>query len=341
MRYKLNLANCDYFSKFDIKNNLEIYQFLEESKIDKFTIVQIPGDASTRRYYRLITQDKAYILMDSSDDILSVIKFCNICDLLRGHNYSAPEIYFRDTERGFLLLEDFGDNQCTKYLQKLPREEKRIYEDCIDFLTDLHKVKIPANINEYSVEKLQSELDIFKEWYLKYNLPEANQSELITHFDQLTKPVVSRISSSNNVLVLKDYMADNIMILNDRTGINRVGLLDFQDAVRGSKYYDLSSILQDARRDVSENLEKYCIERFIAATSVKDKDAFILNYNVTALHKNLRIIGVFHRLNLQYGKTKYLKFLPRMWAYVKRNLETEELQPLKQWFENNGLPKTV
>jgi len=257
MRYKLNLENCDYFTEFDIGNNLKIYEFLEECGVEKFTPITIPADASKRQYYKIITQKKTYILMDSTEDVVSAARFSKICNFLRENNLSAPEIYFEDLDQGFMLLEDLGDSICTKYVEKNPKQELQIYEEAVDLLVELHAIKPPSFIEEYSVESLKSELDIFKEWYLKYNLPNEGKEKSIAQFDKLTESVISRAASNNSVIVLKDFMADNIIVLNNEEGIKKIGLLDFQDAVVGSKYFDLCSLLQDARRDVSPELEKH------------------------------------------------------------------------------------
>lgn len=341
MHYKLNLAECDYFTEFNIKSNLRIYKFLESCDIDKFTTFKIPADASKRQYYKVVTANKNYVLMDSSREIESCIRFVRVCEFLKDNHFSVPEIYCEDTDKGFLLLEDFGNNICAKYINKNPKKEVPLYEDCIDLLTELHKVNIPSFLEEYSVKKLKSELDIFKDWYLKYNIAPDELDKALEQFDKLMEPIALRCASNNNAIALKDFMADNIMVLPERDGIERLGLLDFQDAVVGSKYHDLTSLLQDARRDVSKKLEKQCLNRYIKSNKIKDVDNFMQSYNVCALQKNLRIIGVFHRLNLRYGKTKYLQYLPRMWKYVERNLEADNLLSVKQWFKKYGIPKTV
>ncbi|MHB8287256.1 MAG: phosphotransferase, partial [Caulobacteraceae bacterium] len=131
----------------------------------------------------------------------------------------------------------------------------------------------------------------------------------------------------------RDYHAENLLWLTQRSGPARVGLLDFQDAVRGHPAWDMLHLLQDARREVSPELEAAMLDRYLAARPHVDRDAFLSDYAAMATVNAARLLGLFARLAVRDGKPKYLAFLPRMWRLLERNLAHPDLAPLKAWFD--------
>jgi aminoglycoside/choline kinase family phosphotransferase len=135
------------------------------------------------------------------------------------------------------------------------------------------------------------------------------------------------------VTVLRDYHAENIMLVPGRSGVAQFGLLDFQDALAGHPAYDLASVLEDARRDVSPQIERAMIDRYLASSA--DPVAFEAAYWALAAQRNTRILGVFVRLWKRDGKPGYRKFQPRMWGLLERDLAHPSLGPVKDWFDAN------
>jgi hypothetical protein len=142
---------------------------------------------------------------------------------------------------------------------------------------------------------------------------------------------VLRIVADNPVLVLRDYHVDNLMVLPG----GGLGLLDFQDALAGHAAYDLVSLLQDARRDVSPELEEAMIDRFAAAANVADRELFRAHYEILGAQRNTKILGIFTRLWKRDGKVHYLALQPRVWSYLERNLAHPALAPVRDWFDAN------
>jgi aminoglycoside/choline kinase family phosphotransferase len=134
-------------------------------------------------------------------------------------------------------------------------------------------------------------------------------------------------------MVLRDFHAENIMLVGGRTGIEHVGLLDFQDAVVGHPAYDLASVLEDARRDVTPAAERAMLDRYISATA--RGEAFEIAYWALAAQRNTRILGVFTRLWKRDNKPHYTAFQPRMWGLLERDLQHPALAPVRRWFEEN------
>jgi hypothetical protein len=143
---------------------------------------------------------------------------------------------------------------------------------------------------------------------------------------------ILKIVEKNPVLVVRDYHADNLMVLPDRSDL---GLLDFQDALAGHPAYDLVSLLQDARRDVSPALEADMLDRYAAAAEVEDPAAFRAQYEILGAQRNSKILGIFTRLWKRDGKPHYLPLQPRVWGYLERNLEHPALGPVRAWFDAN------
>jgi hypothetical protein len=137
-------------------------------------------------------------------------------------------------------------------------------------------------------------------------------------------------------LVLRDYHADNLMVL---PGRRELGLLDFQDALAGHPAYDLVSLLQDARRDVSPALEEAMLERYYKAAAVADPERFRAHYEVLGAQRNTKILGIFTRLWKRDGKPHYVSHQPRIWAYLERNLAHPALAPVREWFDSNVRPE--
>jgi aminoglycoside/choline kinase family phosphotransferase len=139
--------------------------------------------------------------------------------------------------------------------------------------------------------------------------------------------LLARHADGPRVLILRDYHAENLLWLPDRTGAARVGLLDFQLGQMGQPGYDLVSLLQDARRDVAPQTEASMVARFVAATGADAQD-FATAYAVLGAQRALRIMGIFARLCLTAGKAGYLPLLPRVWGQLQRNLTHPTLAPM-------------
>jgi N-acetylmuramate 1-kinase len=308
--------------------------FLTKNKIVNCQIKKVAGDASFRSYYRIIFGEKTYILMFAPPSHEEIKPFIKISEFLVSENFSAPKIFARDDKFGFLLLEDFGDNTYTKVLQRDILQELSLYEKACDCLLELHKKSAPQDLPQYNHALLFREVMLFVDWYLPLqkkimSLRDRAQFKFLWFqiFDQMAQCKSLRDYSQKNeelVLVLRDYHADNLMILPSRNSIKQVGLLDFQDAVLGSKAYDLVSLLEDARRDVSAENSNKIFNRYLSKSDC-DKEDFKNDYEILSLQRNLKILGIFARLSVRDGKHHYLNLLPRVLDFVKLRLESKNL----------------
>ena len=289
-------------------------------------IAPLAGDASFRRYFRVHAADGATaVLMDAPPEKEDSRPFLAIGRQLHDMGFSAPQALATELDIGLVLLEDFGDDRVGPVLVREPGRERAVYETAVDILAALHQ--LPAGpVPPYAEPELLREARLFPDWYL----PAMNITEA-SGYDAAWAPLWSAVRAEPPVLVLRDYHADNLMII-DRPGLRGLGLLDYQDALAGHPAYDLASLLQDIRRTVSPALEAAMIDRYLAARPGVDGAAFRTAYAILAAQRNIKILGVFTRLYVRDGKAGYPAFHPRLWELVTRNLADPALAPVAEWF---------
>jgi aminoglycoside/choline kinase family phosphotransferase len=261
--------------------------------------------------------------------------FIAVATWLADRGLNAPEIIAQDLERGLLLLADFGDARLREALDSDPARERELYERATDVLVHLHVHPPMAGLPVHGLDQWLEELKLFTDWYCPAVGIEADSADYQAAWRAVLEPVAS--DGLGPVTVLRDYHAENIMLVEGREGIAHFGLLDFQDALAGHPAYDLASVLEDARRDVPPAIEQAMIARYVAATG--RSDAFERAYWALAAQRNTRILGVFTRLWKRDGKPHYRRFQPRMWGLLERDLERPQLAPVRAWFDANIAPE--
>ena len=288
-------------------------------------VTPVAGDASFRRYFRIdcAARGKA-ILMDAPPPHEDPRPFIHIAQYLNGYQFRAPEIFGTDLTRGFVLLEDFGDRRMREHLDAHPEDEVAVYRAAIDAIVRLSATP-PVQTQPYDMATYMREVQLLSEWYM----PAMGLDFDSGAFDRMWAQALAPLSDYQKVTVLRDYHAENIMLLDD----GQQGMIDFQDALVGHPAYDLVSLLQDARRDVSPALESE-MRAYYDETAQPDAD-FDAHYALLGAQRNTKIIGIFTRLWKRDGKERYLSFLPRMWGLLERDLAHPDLAPVKHWFDTH------
>jgi len=317
-------------------------EFLAANGIAQHSLKIVAGDASFRKYYRIFHADKSYILMDAPPDKEDVKPFLNIAEYLVTWGFSAPRVLFSDVINGFLLLEDLGDDLYSRYLSGLspqvrPQKELEIYKQAIDVLLKLQECE-PANALPYNLEAYMREITLFADWFLPRHYSGAELHKLSVEFRTKWFKILEQADLKSKVTVLRDYHADNLLWLPSRSDVASVGLLDFQDALIGEPEYDLVSLLEDARRDISAENTQELLQYYVDAAMQKSgasHDEIIERYHLLGAQRNLKIIGIFNRLDVRDGKSNYLKFLPRVWRHLNHDLQIKPLQQLAEWINLN------
>jgi tRNA threonylcarbamoyl adenosine modification protein YjeE len=336
-------------------------QFLDDTGFGEARRRRMAGDASIRSYARLIRNGDSFILMNSprradgpaiydgkpysaavhlAEDVRP---FVAIDAGLRAHGLSAPEIHHADLEHGFLITEDLGN--IGFFEGDPPRPIPERYEAATDMLAALHREALPESlplegpasyrIPLFDTDALLVEIGLMVEWYLP-DRGVALSKELRAEFTAMWRDLLDTPAAAERTWVLRDLHSPNLIWLENRSGIARVGLIDFQDAVLGPPAYDLVSLLQDARLDVPEQLELALLSRYIKARRAGDSNfdasEFAALYAIMSAQRNTRLLGTFARLNRRDGKPQYLRHQPRIWTYLTRSLAHAALAPLKAWY---------
>ena len=305
--------------------------FLESCGWGGARIEPLAGDASFRRYFRVIGEAGQAVLMDAPPPHENPQPFVAVAEWLISRGLSAPEILARDLQRGLLLLGDFGSARLRETLDEDPKRERELYELATDVLIELHRHPPMPELKVHGLDQWLEELMLFPGWYCSALGLDVDVDAYRAAWTEVLAPIER--DGLGPVTVLRDYHAENIMLVDGREGIAHFGLLDFQDALAGHPAYDLASVLEDARRDVPPELERAMIDRYLDATN--HGEAFERAYWALAAQRNTRILGVFTRLWKRDNKPHYTQFQPRMWGLLERDLERPGIEPVRAWFDGN------
>ncbi|MDP2130448.1 MAG: phosphotransferase [Erythrobacter sp.] len=293
-------------------------------------IAPLPGDASFRRYFRLVRGGESAMLMHAPPPHEDPAPFLHVAHWLNENGMRAPAILAEDASKGWVLTEDFGNDRMRDWLDLNPADEAAAYAAAVDALVALHR--LPAGpFPAYNMATYAREAALLTEWYCPAQGLDVDAAGYAAAWEEALAPVLER--QQPGVTVLRDYHAENIMLLGGQAGAPQ-GLIDFQDALVGHPAYDLVSLLQDARRDVPEVLEGAMLTHYCAGAGISDDD-FLADYARLGAQRNAKIVGIFTRLDRCDGKPKYLAMIPRVWAAMERDLAHPALAPVARWFDAN------
>jgi tRNA threonylcarbamoyl adenosine modification protein YjeE len=342
-------------------------QFLDQAGYADARRQRMAGDASTRSYARLIRDDGVVILMNSprrpdgpavydgksysaavhlAEDVKP---FVAIAAGLRERGFSAPALHHADLDAGFLITEDFGSASFVEGDPPRPIAER--YQAAADTLAALHRESLPEILPlapqisyampTFDTDALLVEVGLMLEWYLPDRGVEPT-ADMRTEFVAMWRDLLSKPAAAARTWALRDFHSPNLIWLDERPGIAKVGIIDFQDAVLGPAAYDLVSLLQDARIDVAEPLELALLTRYIKARRASDDTfdpaGFAELYAIMSAQRNTRLLGTFARLNRRDGKPHYLRHQPRIWTYLTRSLAHPVLSRFREWYSANVPP---
>lgn len=295
----------------------------------------LAGDASNRRYDRLKrASGETAILMDAPPSTGEDTRpFVKVANYLRECGFSAPNIYAQDPDLGLLLIEDLGDDIFARVLESQPDLETAFYTAATDVLVHLHSCP-PLALPIFDAPMMASQTAIVFDWY-QLGASVASKTDQRAQLEAALLAELKPLDEAPKVVIQRDYHAENLLWLPERSGVARVGLLDFQDALMAHPAYDLVSILQDARRDLASGVEETMISHYL---SKRPTPNFRQAYARLGLQRNLRILGIFARLCMVQGKAHYIDYIPRVWNHIQRALCTPGLEPLAQMI-NMSLPE--
>lgn len=312
---------------------LQITEWLNNIlKNQEYTIKPASSDASFRRYFRIVSSNQSYILMDAPPEKENSKPFVEIANVLFNAGLNVPKIHKADLKKGFLLLSDLGNKT---YLDELNQQNASLlYRDAYLALIKIQKNADTQSLKPYNDSLLMKELSLFPDWYLKlhksYEMNDSEKNILGLTFDLLIK----NINSHTQVFVHRDFHSRNLMFCNGDLGENP-GILDFQDAVKGSIVYDLVSLFKDAyivwnEEEMMDWLIRYWEKAKQNKLKVQDDFAeFYRDFEWMGVQRHLKVLGIFARLNYRDHKANYLSDLPAVENYLRRACERyKDLHPL-------------
>ena len=312
---------------------LQITEWLNNIfKNQEYTINPASSDASFRRYFRIMSNNQSYILMDATPEKENSKPFVEIANILLKAGLNVPKIHDADLKHGFLLLSDLGNKT---YLDELNQQNASLlYRDAYSALIKIQKNADTQSLKLYDDSLLMQELKLFPDWYLKfhksYEMNDLEKNVLDSTFDLLIK----NIKSHTQVFVHRDFHSRNLMFCNGDLGENP-GILDFQDAVKGSIAYDLVSLFKDAyigwnEEEIIDWLIRYWEQAKQNKLRVQDDFAeFYRDFEWMGVQRHLKVLGIFARLNYRDHKANYLNDLPAVENYMIKACERyKDLHPL-------------
>jgi len=312
--------------------------FIEKAGWGAAAREQIPGDASFRHYERLCLHgNQNAILMDAPPEVEDVKPFLKVDKILAKCGCSVPKIISKDEKKGFLLLEDFGRYSYSRVVREDAAREEELYHAAIDALAMMGKKGPDKTLKPYDKKELEREVSLFADWLLPSIFNESQVKIMRHQFMTLWDEVASTMPLEPQVVVHRDYHADNLFWLHGKESAEAVGMIDFQDALSGRAAYDVVSLLKDVRRDVSPEVEASALKRFIEKSG-HDEDAFMKDYVFYGVQRNAKILGIFMRLYHRDGKDIYLNLMPRVWRLFMKDLEHIMFAEMKLWMDAHVTP---
>jgi tRNA threonylcarbamoyl adenosine modification protein YjeE len=349
-----------------IARSLAMRGFLAEAGWGEAERRYFTGDASARSYETVtLPGEEPRVLMNSPRLVLgppvrdgkpyaviahtaqSVSAFVAIDRALAEGGVSVPEIYARDLDRGFLLISHLGqENFLDAGGQPVPER----YAAAAELLAGIHARKWDARLEvapgmfhevpPFDRDAMMIEAELLVDWYVPYATGKPAGETLRSGFRAAWNALFDRLERAERSLMLRDFHSPNIIWRGDRRGHDRLGVVDFQDALIGPSAYDVASLAMDARVTVPPAIERTIVEAYVAARREQDgfdEERFAEAYAIMATQRNSKILGIFVRLNERDGKPAYLKHLPRIRNYLERALAHPALAELHGFYERNGL----
>ncbi len=351
-----------------IARSFEARDFLGSSGRASAQRQPVSGDASARRYEVVVNEgEPVRLLMDSPPLVLgppvkdgkayaeiahtsqTVAAFVGVDRLLAARGFVVPTILAADLDRGFLLVEHLGE---TGFLDGEGKPVPARYAAAAELLAAMHARPWPdvAEVAPGVVHRvppldraaLLIEVELLVEWYVPHATGKPPSDELRRRFAAAWNAALDRLDDAETSIVLRDYHSPNIIWRGERAGLDRLGLIDFQDALVGPAAYDVASLALDARVTVPEEVERATVDAYVAArlaAGAFDEAAFRKAFAVMGAQRNSKILGIFVRLDRRDGKPHYLKHLPRIHAYLGRVLGHPALAEVAALYRELGIPE--
>ena len=307
----------------------------------KSKILPIAGDASFRKFYRIIINRKnKIIVLAKKEKYKNLIAYSAINQFLRNNKIYAPKLFSYNLKKNIIVIEDFGD---ISFHQVLSKQKNKLltYKRLVDLLLKIQKIKPklkvkniifkPHKINKYSIKYLNKESDLFFDWYLPFFLSKEKILSVKKKGKKILSKIYKSLSFDNSCFVHRDYHSQNLM----KVG-KKIGLIDSQDALIGNPAYDLVSLIDDVRIKTSKKLKKKIYTYYLKKSSKVNREnsqKFLSDFNILSIQRSLKIIGIFSRLYKRDKKSKYLRLIPYAWKLLENRIASKYFSELKDFLD--------
>ena len=300
----------------------------------------IEGDASFRKFFRNKIKNKSSIVVFAKKEkFKNLVVYDAINKILNKNKILAPNLYKENYKKGYIEIQDFGDNTIFKILLKKKNNKIKYFKKILKTLMQIQSIKNKGikdfKKKKYTIPKydkliLLREAQLFCDWYAKKKLMKKNRYEFNKNFKRITKKLISNLQLKNNVFVHRDFHISNLMLVN-----NRIGVIDSQDALIGNKAYDLASLVDDVRLKTPITFKNKIYKYYIDRQRNLNKSKFKNDFDILSVMRNLKIIGIFTRLAIRDGKKGYSKLIPRAWELIRIRIDNQIFSELKKLLNQN------
>ena len=300
----------------------------------------IEGDASFRKFFRNKIKNRSSIVVFAKrEKSKNLVVYDAINKILNKNKILAPNLYKENYKKGYIEIQDFGDNTIFKILLKKKNNKIKYFKKILKTLMQIQSIKNKGikdfKKKKYTIPKydkliLLREAQLFCDWYAKKKLIKKNRDEFNKNFKRITKKLISNLQLKNNVFVHRDFHISNLMLVN-----NRIGVIDSQDALIGNKAYDLASLVDDVRLKTTITFKNKIYKYYIDKQHNLNKSKFKNDFDILSVMRNLKIIGIFTRLATRDGKKGYSKLIPRAWELIRIRINNQIFSELKKLLNQN------
>ena len=301
-------------------------------------ITSIKGDASFRKFYRVINKNKSKItVIAKKEKYKNLIAYTAINKFLRDNKILTPKLFSHDYSKGKIIIEDFGNLSFYQVLLK-KKNKFLVYKKLVDLLLKIQRIKPKpkiknilnksCHINKYSTKTLMRESNLFFDWYLPFYMNKKKANRIKKKANKILLKIYKKINFSNSCFVHRDYHVQNLMKVK-----KKIGVIDSQDALIGNPSYDLVSLIDDVRIKTSKQLKDKVYKYYLNKTLKiyrDNSDKFLIDFNILSVQRSLKIIGIFSRLFKRDNKKKYLKMIPYAWKLLELRMKSKIFLDLKK-----------
>ncbi len=292
-----------------------------------YRLKKIAGDASFREFYRLKKGQKTSIIVKANKEkFKNLITYIVINNILKSNKINTPKLLSNNFKNNFIEISDLGNKSFHSIVYK-KKNKYSDYKKLIKLIVKLQKIKIKKiyklgrfkiKIQDYSIQNMHKESDLFFDWYLKYYYKKVNLKKIKKALkNELTK-IYKKLYFENNTFVHRDFHISNIMFFK-----KKLFLIDNQDALIGNPLYDVVSLIDDVRIKLPNSLQDKLLQSYYLSSKLNKEDFKNIknDFDILSIQRNLKILGIFVRLAIRDNKSIYLKYLPNTWKLIGKRLK--------------------